>query len=138
VHDRGIVFPERRGGNERAHVEETVRLAGRVAIDDGQIRSDRLCRVEGNRQRKKQAAGRRLQRRVRGGQVPLDQGLERSLAVQQLLRHGNANLAGAVAGVQLGDALEEFCDRRNAGVDRFRHSSSSSISTRAAGGPPRP
>ena len=53
---------------------------------------------------------------MRGGQVPLDQFLERMLAVAQRLGDDRADLSGAIARVELTHALEKFFDARDGGL----------------------
>jgi hypothetical protein len=45
-----IILAESVGGKEGAQVQEPVWPAGPVAVDDGEIRSDRLRRIKGDRQ----------------------------------------------------------------------------------------
>jgi len=105
--DGGIVLAVRVGRDQRAHVEEAVRLAGLVAIDHRQVRPDRLCGIEGDRQREEQAARRGLERTVGAGKEPRDQDLERLLAVAKLFGHVGADRAGAIPCVELGHAVEK-------------------------------
>jgi hypothetical protein len=53
---RRIVLAERVRRDQGAHVEETIGLARGVAIDNREIRPDRLGGVEGDRQGEEQAA----------------------------------------------------------------------------------
>jgi hypothetical protein len=46
AHDGRIVLTECMSGDEGPHVEETVGPALGVAIDDGEVRADRLRRIE--------------------------------------------------------------------------------------------
>ena len=102
----GIVFAERLRGNERSHVEESIRLVDRIAIDGGEVGPDRLGRIERHRQREKEAARRRRQRRMRRGKVLFDQFLQRALAVAQRLGHIRVDGAGTVAVVERADVRE--------------------------------
>jgi hypothetical protein len=55
VDDGGIVLTERLRGDERAHIEETIGLAVRVAVDDRKVRSHGFGRIERDRQREEEA-----------------------------------------------------------------------------------
>ena len=48
--NRRIVLAEGVGGDEGAHIQKTVWLAGGVAVDDCEIRPDGLRWIEGHRQ----------------------------------------------------------------------------------------
>ena len=117
AHRRWIVFSERVGRDQRAHVEKAIRLAGRVTIDDRQVRSDGLGRIERDRQRIEQAARGRIERALRQRQVLGDQAVERTRTVAQPLWYTGAHLAGAVPRIEPLDALEEL-QRRATGRSR--------------------
>ena len=52
--DGRVVLAERLRGDQRAHVEKAIGLALRIAIDGGEIRTDRMAGIERDRQRKEQ------------------------------------------------------------------------------------
>ena len=116
-----IVLAERLRGDERAHVEEAVRLAGRVAIDDGEVRPDGLGRIERDRQREEQAARGGLERGVRRRQVLFDQRVERPVRVGERVGHVHVHEAGAILLVQLVDAFERCRSLRHRGVECVGH-----------------
>src|SRR5262249_42608900 len=105
------------GGDEGPHVEEAVRLARGVAVDDREVRTDRLGWIERHRQREKEAARRSLERGVRSRQMFLDQFLEGALAVVQRFGNVRPHLASAVATVEFRYALENLGDGGDGGIE---------------------
>src|SRR5262249_25436650 len=105
-----IVLTEGLGGDEGAHVEEAVRLAGLFAIANSEVRSDGFAGIEGHRQREEEAARGGLKRCMRRRQMLLDQLLERALTVLQGFGHIRVHLAGAISSIELRHALEKSRD----------------------------
>ena len=103
--DHRIVFAVGVGRDERAHVKEAIGLAGRIAVDNPQIGSDRLTGIKRDGQREEQAARRGLHGRMRERHVLLDEVFDGPAAVEQRLRHMHPDLAGAVARLQTLDPL---------------------------------
>ena len=105
-------------GDEGAHVEKTVRLAGGVVVDDREVRTDRLGGIERHREREEQAARGGGERRLRRRQVLGDQLLERAIAVVKRRGHRDAHLAGAIPRIELRHALEIRRHARNGSIKR--------------------
>jgi hypothetical protein len=115
AHHHRIVFSKRLRGDQRAHVEESVRLPFAVAIHDGQVGSNRLARIERDGQREKQAARRGRQRGVRCGKELLDQLVQRPPGIVELVGDVHVNLSAVVIVVQHGDAFDKRRDARHGG-----------------------
>ncbi len=131
--DRRFVLAEGLGGNERAHVEEAVRLAGGVAVNDREVRSNRLGGIEGDREGEEQAAGGGFEGGLRGRQMLIEQVFERALAVAQRLGHVRAYFAGAIPGVELSHPCQGIRDARQDSVELRIHWFT--CTTRAGGKP---
>ncbi len=113
--DSRLVFTKRLRGDQRSHVEKAVRLARMIAVDDGEVRANRLRRVERNWQRIEQPARGRTEGSMRRGKLLGDQLFELAFGVEQRFGNVYAHFAGTVPPVEVCRSREE----RLGASDRF-------------------
>ena len=106
VNDVGFVLSERLCGDERPHVEKAIRLTLRIAIDGGEVRTNRMGGIERDRQRREQILGSGVQRRGRRGQVILHEIVHRTLVGCERGGHMNVDGPIAVQAMKLGEPFD--------------------------------